>query len=243
MSNYARIESSATNNIPLSPLALLSPNTNTKKNRQKAFSAMSSLPNFINENRSSQILNVANNLSGKQQYASKAYQCKGLYHNQDYSQKIFDPDSDRELAKTVAKEGALMLAGGWAIRGGVWAYRGIKVVQGSTEVFVSIKATQSLIAGTSIPKSFELIIGGGKTFWVHPNVTKHMAEYLSRNGLSHSTSTASQAMLNSFQQAVKFANTKGIEYGKMIKVGRWELMFNKSHSNDVLPVVYHALYK
>lgn len=66
-------------------------------------------------------------------------------------------------------------------------------------IYDSIKATQPVIPGTSIPKSFELIVDG-KTFWVNPNATKHMGEYLTHNGLSHSTSEGNQVMLSSTLQ-------------------------------------------
>ena len=108
-------------------------------------------------------------------------------------------------------------------------------------VYDSITATQETIEGTSIPKSFELETEGGK-FWVHPNATKHMTEYLTRNGASHSSSMSSQAMLTSFQQSVNQAVTQGIEYGDMMQVGRWELVFSQGRAGDALPVIKHALY-
>ncbi len=58
---------------------------------------------------------------------------------------------------------------------------------------------------------------------MHPNATKHMAEYLTRNGFSHSAPVGSQAMLKSFQQSVNKAASQGIKYGEMMQVGRWEL--------------------
>ncbi|WP_445990287.1 hemagglutinin repeat-containing protein [Chromobacterium haemolyticum] len=108
-------------------------------------------------------------------------------------------------------------------------------------VFDSIKATQPAIPGTSIPKSFELTVNG-QTIWVNPNATKHMGEYLTRNGLSHSTSDGSQAMLTSLQSAVKNASSQGIKFNEMTKVGRWELVFSK-RPTDPYPVLKHALYK
>lgn len=67
---------------------------------------------------------------------------------------------------------------------------GFNVTKGTGTVWDSVKATQGAIKGTSIPKSFELAVDGGK-FWVHPNATKHMAEYLTRNGMSHGTAMSS----------------------------------------------------
>ncbi len=116
--------------------------------------------------------------------------------------------------------------------------KGVDVAKGTGTVFDTIKATQPIMRGTSIPKSFEVSIGKNKSFWVHPNATKHMAE----NTLSRSE-LGSQAILTSFQQSVKLANTQGIEYGKMMNVGKWELIFSKGRSGDALPVIKHALYK
>ena len=111
----------------------------------------------------------------------------------------------------------------------------------SGTVFDSIKATQAVIPGTSIPKSFELNVHG-KTIWVNPNATKHMGEYLTRNGLSHSTTDGSQAMLTSLQSAVKDAFLQGLKFNEKVQVGRWELVFSQ-RSTDPYPVLKHALYK
>ncbi|UCB33447.1 hemagluttinin repeat protein (plasmid) [Duffyella gerundensis] len=108
-------------------------------------------------------------------------------------------------------------------------------------VFDSIKATQPLIAGTSIPKSFELNVNG-QTIWVNPNATKHMGEYLTRNGLSHSTTGGSQAMLTSLQSAVQDASYQGIKYNEKMQIGSWELIFSQ-RPTDPYPVLKHALYK
>ena len=111
----------------------------------------------------------------------------------------------------------------------------------SGTVFDSIKATQAVIPGTSIPKSFELNVDG-KTIWVNPNATKHMGEYLTRNGLSYSTTDGSQAMLTSLQSAVKDAFLQGLKFNEKVQVGRWELVFSQ-RSTDPYPVLKHALYK
>ncbi|BFI48056.1 contact-dependent inhibition toxin CdiA [Yersinia pseudotuberculosis] len=108
-------------------------------------------------------------------------------------------------------------------------------------VFDSIKATQPAIPGTSIPKSFELNVNG-QTVWVNPNATKHMGEYLTRNGLSHSTSEGSQTILTSLQSAVKDASSQGFKFNEVMQVGRWELIFSQ-RPTDPYPVLKHALYK
>ncbi|GDM32504.1 hemagglutinin-related protein [Escherichia coli] len=117
---------------------------------------------------------------------------------------------------------------------------GTDIVKTGT-VFDSIKATQPAIPGTSIPKSFELHVNG-QTVWVNPNATKHMGEYLTRNGLSHSTAEGSQAMLTSLQSAVKDAFSQGLKFNEKMQVGRWELVFSQ-RSSDPYPVLKHALYK
>lgn len=108
-----------------------------------------------------------------------------------------------------------------------------------------IKPTASIIPGTYIPKSFELMTTSG-TFWVHPNATKHMFEYLTRNTPSNSLGSIrminNQAMLLSLQSAVSQAATQGIKYGKLVDVGSWELKFSMK-SGDRLPVLMHAVYK
>jgi len=69
-----------------------------------------------------------------------------------------------------------------------------------------------------------------------------MGEYLTRNGLSHSTSEASQAMLASLQSAVKDASSQGLKFNEKMQVGRWELVFSQ-RPTDPYPVLKHALYK
>lgn len=120
------------------------------------------------------------------------------------------------------------------------AEAGADIVKTGT-VFDLIKATQPAIPGTSIPKSFELNVNG-QTVWVNPNATKHMGEYLTRNGLSHSTTEGSQAMLTSLQSAVKDASSTGLKFNEKMQVGRWELIFSQRPS-DPYPVLKHALYK
>lgn len=107
-------------------------------------------------------------------------------------------------------------------------------------IFDSIKATQPSIEGTSIPISFELNLNG-QTIWVNPNATKHMGEYSTRNGLSHSTTAGSQAMLTSLQSAVQDASYQGIKYNEKMQVGSWELIFSQ-RPTDPYPVLKHALY-
>ena len=119
---------------------------------------------------------------------------------------------------------------------------GVGATRNSGTVWESITATQSIRGGTLIPKSFELAVGSER-FWVHPNATKHMVEFLTRNGLSHTSAVSNQAMLQSFQSSVRGAIQNGYQPGRMIQSGRWELMFGAGKAGDKLPVIKHALYK
>lgn len=69
-----------------------------------------------------------------------------------------------------------------------------------------------------------------------------MGEYLTRNGLSHSTTEGSQAMLTSLQSAIKYASVQGLHFNEKMQVGRWELIFSQ-RPTDPYPVLKHALYK
>ncbi len=108
-------------------------------------------------------------------------------------------------------------------------------------VWDNINPTQPNIKGTEIPQSFEIIVDG-ETFWVHPNGTKHMGEYITRNAMSHGMPMNSQAILTSFQNAVNTACEEGIRYEQLMKVGDWELIFSRPRTEGLLPVIKHALY-
>lgn len=110
-------------------------------------------------------------------------------------------------------------------------------------VYDNIRPTQDFVAGTSIPKSFELTTSSG-IFWVHPNATKHMVENITRKGMDPQTQNIrSQTILTSFHSAVNKATTRGIEYDKMMYIDGWELIFTKGRDGDRLPVIKHTLYK
>ena len=109
-------------------------------------------------------------------------------------------------------------------------------------VWDSINPTQSNIRGTEIPQSFEIMVAG-EIFWVHPNGTKHMGEYIARNATSHGMPMNSQALLTSFQNAVNTAYAEGIRYEQIMKVGNWELIFSRPRTEGLLPVIKHALYR
>lgn len=69
-----------------------------------------------------------------------------------------------------------------------------------------------------------------------------MGKYIARNAMSHGMPMKSQAILTSFQNAVNTACEKGIRYEQMMKVGDWELIFSRPRTEELLPVIKHALY-
>ena len=115
-------------------------------------------------------------------------------------------------------------------------------------VWKNIKATDKMYPGTKIPKSFELAIGKQK-FWVAPNATKHMLEYLQdTNGthkkiITHNMPINCQALLSSMQVAVERAISSGVKYDTMIKIGCWEFRFGMPRDEGLLPSIYHANFK
>lgn len=107
-------------------------------------------------------------------------------------------------------------------------------------VWDDIKATQSVVEGTNIPKSFEMTIKGEK-IWVNPNATKHMVEYSTRKK-PYARNLTEQQLLRSLQSASEMALTNGYQYGKVITIDNWQLIFSAPREVGQLPVLYHALY-
>ncbi|MEL3959257.1 pre-toxin TG domain-containing protein [Caldifermentibacillus hisashii] len=120
--------------------------------------------------------------------------------------------------------------------------KGTGNVLGDGTVWDNIKITQPLYEGTKIPKSFELV-ADGKKFWVHPNGTKHMVEYITRDATIHGMPINSQTLLSSFQSSVKDAVKEGIKYEEIMNIGNWELIFSKPRGDGLLPVIKHAVYR
>jgi len=109
-------------------------------------------------------------------------------------------------------------------------------------VWDSIKKTDVMYNGTRIPRSFELTVGNQK-FWVHPNATEHMWEYIEKNQY-HGMPVNSQSLLKSFRSAVEKAIENGIKYtNDPIIVDCWELMFSSPRSEGLYPVIKHAVYR
>jgi hypothetical protein len=119
-------------------------------------------------------------------------------------------------------------------------------VAASGTVWDSIRATQPVYEGTVIPKSFELSTANGSV-WVHGNATEHLAEFATANlarGVSPElVNFGTQAQLTSLQAAVEQATANGVQYGRLLNVGGWELKFAAPQQADQLPVLIHALQK
>ena len=107
-------------------------------------------------------------------------------------------------------------------------------------VWDKIKATQEVYPNTKIPKSFEIATKNGD-FWVHPNATKHMAEYITKS-TTHGIPMNSQSLLTGFQESVSAAIKQGIKFEAPMKVGNWELIFSNPKAEGLLPVIKHAVY-
>ncbi|WP_159888322.1 RHS repeat domain-containing protein [Paenibacillus puerhi] len=129
-----------------------------------------------------------------------------------------------------------------------WFTKADEVIEGTGKtgtVWDSIKATQPAYEGTSLPKSFNIKVGD-QDFWVNPNGTKHMNEYLTSEGKNIGTMTSSvssQGMLTEFQsefnQAIK---NNGVVLDKMIRGGDWEFMLSAPRETGMNVVVKHARY-
>ena len=112
-------------------------------------------------------------------------------------------------------------------------------------VWDSIKPTQPMREGTEIPKSFNITVDG-QEFWVNPNGTKHMYEYITRNAQnigSFTTPISSQSMLNEFAFALKAAIAKeGLKIDKLIYGGNWEFIITTPREEGLNYVIKHAKY-
>ena len=112
-------------------------------------------------------------------------------------------------------------------------------------VWDSIKPTQPMREGTEIPKSFNITVDG-QEFWVNPNGTKHMYEYITRNAQnigSFTTPINSQSMLNEFASALKVAIAKeGLKIDELIYGGNWEFMITTPREEGLNYVIKHAKF-
>ncbi len=105
--------------------------------------------------------------------------------------------------------------------------------RGDVEVVVCTtrRYVGKLRAGTLVPESFDLAVAGQK-FAVHPNATKHLAEYATSAG-------GGRVPISSLAGSVETALQGGLASGRnFLRVGPWELGID-TRSN----VIYHAIYR
>ena len=103
-----------------------------------------------------------------------------------------------------------------------------------------------VIPGTTIPKYFRLKTDRAE-FFVNPNATKHIGEYINSLPTSHGFPLRNDLILASLESAVTDAVKSGtwktsLDTGNPILSGGWELIFSKRPS-DELVVIKHALMK
>ena len=101
----------------------------------------------------------------------------------------------------------------------------------------NINATQEVIEGTNIPKSFTIkgMKVNGNEVWVHGNATKHMGEFVKS---AKSSIMVENELLLSFQDSLTKVLPK-VQLGRnFFNIGGWEIGINGDTG-----VIYHALYK
>jgi len=104
--------------------------------------------------------------------------------------------------------------------------------------------TDKMYTNTRIPRSFELTVGSHK-FWVHPNATKHMFDYITKTKpASHGIPMNSQTLLTSFKNSLEKAIERVIPYNidRPVVIDCWDFLFSQPRSKGLLPVIYHANY-
>lgn len=142
---------------------------------------------------------------------------------------------------------------------------GKQIAQKTGTVWDKITPVGPIRPNTAIPQFFELETKGGKYF-VNTNGTKHMEELVvgskhtktipdptkpgktidvpsnTADKVTHSVQMRSQAVLDSFAEAVEQAERQGIKWGQIMNVGPWELIFEQVGKSGPLPVIKHAVY-
>ena len=170
--------------------------------------------------------------------------CKQLERNQ------YDLEAYTEASTTIASGGMLAMSAGTLLelirpqvtQGSRNAFQGIKswvnsFEKGTGKVSNGIKATQEVIPGTNVPKSFimEGKVVNGKEVWVHGNATKHIGEFV--NSANNSV-LVERELMESFQNTVSEI-LPNVQPGRnFFNLNGWEIGINGDTG-----VIYHALYK
>lgn len=101
----------------------------------------------------------------------------------------------------------------------------------------NINATQEMIEGTNIPKSFTVkdTVVNGKEVWVHGNATKHMGEFVKS---AKGSIIVENELLLSFQDSLTQILPKVQPGRNFFTINGWEIGINGN-----IGVIYHALHK
>ena len=113
-------------------------------------------------------------------------------------------------------------------------------------VWNNITETQPKVAGTKIPKSFNISTVHGD-FWVHSNGTKHIIQEIMSTKTKHPLKQSnpnlySQFLLHDYHSAVNKIPQGTISFGSKIKSGNWEFIFVKPRSDGKNIVIKHAQF-
>jgi len=101
--------------------------------------------------------------------------------------------------------------------------------------------------GTQVPKSFYLEVNG-ETYWVHPNATEHMAEYVIGHMKAYQSPYLGNFPLTSLADAVletqKIPLKPGKNWFEFTELGQWQIGIdtagNETYSGNI---IYHARYQ
>ncbi len=117
-----------------------------------------------------------------------------------------------------------------------------QVARDGAGIWSHVHSPGPLLPETQIPRWFELDVADQR-FWVAPNATKHMVEYLTRTPMTHGRPLNSQALLQSFQSSAESANRAGITFDKLVVSESWEFIFSAPRGAGELPCIKHAVYR
>lgn len=129
-------------------------------------------------------------------------------------------------------------------KGGSGLFKGSNGV--TATVWDNIEGTQSKVAGTKIPKSFNISTIHGE-LWVHPNGTKHIVQEVLSTKTKHPLKQSnpdlySQFLLHDYHSALNKIPQGNITFGNKIKTGNWEFIFSKPRNGGKNIVIKHAQF-